>query len=89
MLLDHYHNFCNIFQVYIISFSYLFFENFMFFDIYKVWIFDGIVLWLLFGSIYTMQESSYLGNITLVSIWFRMVLTQIITHVYKNSLALT
>jgi hypothetical protein len=33
-----------------------------------------------------MQEPSYLGKITLV--WFRMVLTQIITWVYKDSLTL-
>ena len=43
-----------------------------------------------FGSIYcTMHELSYLNKITLVSIWFRMVLTQITTHVYKDSLILT
>ena len=35
-----------------------------------------------------MQEPSYLGKIDLVSIWFRMVLTQMITWVYKDSLTL-
>ena len=31
-----------------------------------------------------MQEPSYVGTIALVSIWFRMELTQIITWVYKG-----
>lgn len=31
----------------------------------------------------------YLGNIALVSIWSRMMYTQIITRVHKNSLTLT
>jgi hypothetical protein len=35
-----------------------------------------------------MQEPQYLGKITLVLIWFRMVLTQIITHVYRDSVNL-
>ena len=38
--------------------------------------------------IYTMQESSYLGKNALVSIWFRMVLTQIITRINIDSLTL-
>ena len=33
-----------------------------------------------------MQEPSYLGKIALVSIWFRMVFTQIITRIQKDSL---
>ena len=41
------------------------------------------------SGLYTMQELSYLCRFTLVSIWFRMVLTQIITWVYKDSLILT
>ena len=36
-----------------------------------------------------MQEPLYVGKITLVSIWFRMVLTLIITWIYKDSLTLT
>ena len=40
------------------------------------------------SSMYTMQEFSYLGRITLVSIWFRMVLTQIIAWLHKDSLTL-
>ena len=36
-----------------------------------------------------MQEPSYIGKITLVSIWFRMVLALIITWIYKDSLTLT
>ena len=39
-------------------------------------------------ALYTMQEPQYLGKITLVLIWFRIVLTQIITHVYRDSLNL-
>ena len=37
----------------------------------------------------TLQEPWYLGKIALVSIWFRLVLTQIITRGYKDSLTLT
>ena len=36
-----------------------------------------------------MQEPSYLGKIARVSIWFTMVLIQIITWDYKDSLTLT
>ena len=36
-----------------------------------------------------MQETWYLGEIAVVSIWFRMVLTQIVTQVYKYSIILT
>ena len=36
-----------------------------------------------------MQESSYQRKVVLISIWFRMVLTQTITWVYKDSLTLT
>ena len=41
------------------------------------------------SSLYTMQELSYLCRFTLVSICYRMLLTQIITRVYKDSLTLT
>ena len=55
-------------------------------------------IWVLDSNIYilntilglcTMQEPSHLGMIVLVSIWFRLVSTQIITHVYKVSLTVT
>ena len=36
-----------------------------------------------------MHELSYFGKIALVSIWFRMVLTQIVIKVHKDSLVLT
>ena len=36
-----------------------------------------------------MQELSHLGKTTLVSLWFKMVSSQIITQAYKNSLTLT
>jgi hypothetical protein len=49
-------------------------EDFMYFD--TIWV-------------YTMQEPTYLCKIALVSICFRMVFTQIITPVYKDSLTLT
>ena len=39
-------------------------------------------------GLYTMQEPQYLGKITLVLIWFKMVLIQIITHVNRDSLNL-
>ena len=40
-------------------------------------------------GLYTMQELSYLGKSTLVSIWFSNGMTQIRTQVYKDSLTLT
>jgi hypothetical protein len=36
-----------------------------------------------------MQEPTYLGKRAPVSVWFRMVLTQIMTRMYKDSLTLT
>jgi hypothetical protein len=36
-----------------------------------------------------MEEPSYLGKIALVLIWCRMVLNQMITWAYKDSLTLT
>ena len=36
-----------------------------------------------------MQEFLYLGTFALVLIWFRMVLTQILTWVYEDFLTLT
>ena len=36
-------------------------------------------------GLYTMQEPSYLNKITLLYMWYRMVVTQIITWVYKDS----
>jgi hypothetical protein len=36
------------------------------------------------SGIYIMQEPWYIGRVTLVSMWFRMVLTQIITRVDKR-----
>ena len=54
-------------------------------------VFDGIVcFWYHLGGIYTMQEPSYLGKSILVSMWFRMVMAPIRTHIYvKDSLILT
>jgi hypothetical protein len=59
-------------------------EDFTPFDTSRVWVFDGIFV-RYHSGLYTMQELSYLGKVTLVLIWFRMVLTQIITQVFKNS----
>ena len=39
-------------------------------------------------DLYIMQEPSYSSKIILVSIWFRMVVTQITTRVYIDSLIL-
>ena len=36
-------------------------------------------------GLYTKQESSYLGKTIVVSIWSRMVLTQIMIRIYKDS----
>ena len=36
-----------------------------------------------------MQKPSYLGKIALVSIWFGMVLIQLITWIYKDTVTLT
>ena len=53
----------------------------------------GMGIWWYFCSqyhlgLYTKQEPSYLGKIFPVLIWSRMVLTQIITRVYKDSFTL-
>ena len=40
-------------------------------------------------GLYTMQEPSYLGKDALISICYRMVLTLIMTWVYKDALTLT
>ena len=39
-----------------------------------------------YSGLYTMQEPSHLGKFALISIWFKMVLTQMFTWVYKDSL---
>ena len=49
--------------------------------------FENILILILF-SLYTRQEPSNAGKIALVSIWFRVVLTQPITRIYKDSLTL-
>ena len=41
------------------------------------------------SGLYTMQEPSYLGRIAEISIWFRMVLTQMVIWIYTDSLTLT
>ena len=46
-----------------------------------IWVFDSIFNFQYHLGLYTMQGPSYLGKITLVSICFRMVVTQIITWV--------
>ena len=40
-------------------------------------------------GLYSMQELSYLDRFMIVSLWFRMKLTQIMTWVYKDFLTLT
>ena len=65
-------------------------ENFMFFIQIGYEYLVTILCSIPFRYIYcTMQESSYLGKIVLVSIWSRMGLVQIIDHVYKDILTLT
>ena len=51
----------------------------------RIWIFDVFLMKFIPFSLYTMQEPSYLGKVALLSIWFGMVLTQIVTQVYKFS----
>ena len=51
------------------------------FDTSRVWLFNSIICFLWHLGLYTMQKLSFLGKIALVSIWFRMVLTQIIAWV--------
>ena len=59
-------------------------EDFIFFGTNRVRVFEDISFQYHSG-LCTIQESSHLGNIFLVSIWFRMVLTQIITWIYIDS----
>ena len=40
-------------------------------------------------GLYAMQKHSYLGKVTLVSIWFRMILIQVIPLEYEDPLTLT
>ena len=60
-------------------------EDFTYFDTSRVWVFCGICVFDTTLGLYTMQEP----KITVVSIWFSMVWTQIITRVYKDSDSLT
>ena len=59
-------------------------EDFTFFDTSRVWTFDGICVSIPLGSI-SHARTFILAKIALVSIWFKMVLTQIITQVCNNS----
>ena len=62
-------------------------EDFTFFSyIGRVWVFDYIYLYRLGSYVYIKQELLYLGQFDPISIQFRMVLTQIKTRVYKDSL---
>lgn len=64
-------------------------EDFTLFDACKVWIFEDTFSSSYQPGLYTMQEPSYLGQTTLAWVWFSMVLTQLFTHVYNDSLTLT
>ena len=57
---------------------------FIFFDTSRVWIFEDIFV---FDAILVYIACKNLGKISLVSIWFVMVITQIISRVYNDSLA--
>ena len=57
-----------------------------------IWVGYGYLLIILFwyySGLYIMQELSHLGEIALVSIWFRISSSQMETQAYKNSLTLT
>ena len=63
-------------------------EDFTFFDVHRLWVFDSIfvsdTIW-----VYKPSKNNHAqSKIALVSIWFRMVSTQIRTWVYKDSLTL-
>ena len=61
----------------------------MIFDTDDVWDFFFMVfLFLISLDLYVMQELSFLDKIFLVPIWFRMLLAQTITRLYKGSLTL-
>lgn len=60
-------------------------EDFPFFDSSRVWVFEEFFVFQYRSGLYTIEESSHLGTIVLVSIWFGMVWTQIIARVYKVS----
>ena len=65
-------------------------ENFTISDTSKVWVFDNILVLNTIQVNIPYQEPSYLSKIDLVlSIWFRLILTYIITLVDKYSLTLT
>ena len=65
----------NKYFTFLILLGYEYLMVFLFFNLIRVYI--------------SIQESSYLGKIAIVSIWFRMVLTQMTTRVCKDSLTLT
>ena len=56
----------------------IYIEDFTFIITIKVWVFDSYFFFWYHSGLYTMQEPSFLGKNALVSIWFTMVLTQII-----------
>lgn len=58
-----------------------------FFGTSTVYVFDSICVF--DTGLYTMQEPTYLSKIVLETICLEMVLTQIITHVYKDSITIT
>lgn len=54
-----------------------------------LWVFDSKIFFCYHLQLCTMQELSNLGKVALASIWFRLVLIQITTRLYKDSLTLT
>lgn len=60
-------------------FKYLYDEEFSFLDTSRLWVFWWYLCFWHHSSLYTLQEPSYLSKIFLVSMWFTMVLTKIIT----------
>ena len=55
----------------------------------RIWVFEGISVFKTIWVYIPCKKHSYLEKIALESIWSRMLLTQIITRVYKDSLTLT
>ena len=57
--------------------------------LYYYTFFCFFLFWRYYSGLQTMQESSFQGNIGVVSMWLKIVLTQTLTRAYKDSLTLT
>ena len=79
-----------VYLFYYIAFKYLMrmplsLFYFILFHNNMIQVFDSIFFW----SMWVYTRPSYLGKFVLISIWLRMLLTQMIIRVYKDPLTLT